>query len=130
MTLLLDTHYAIELLQEHAQGMSEPDILGLAQERGTIHVSAASLWEVAIKSRLGKLPSLVGPADWPDMLEALEVPLLHISPSHILVDVSPEPSHKDPFDRLLLGVCAAEGLQLVTRDRALASHPLAWRPFP
>lgn len=33
----------------------------------------------------------------------------------------------DPFDRLLLAQCRVEGMRLVTRNRALAAHPLAWR---
>ncbi len=46
---------------------------------------------------------------------------------HAIADIGIEPVTKDPFDRLLLGVCAAEGMKLVTLDRALSNHPLAWQ---
>ena len=45
----------------------------------------------------------------------------------LLADAEPEPQTRDPFDRLLLGQCQVENLRLVTLDRALAAHPLAWR---
>jgi hypothetical protein len=39
-------------------------------------------------------------------------------------------SVKEAKNRLLLSTCAAEGLKLVTVDRALVDHALAWKPFP
>ena len=42
-------------------------------------------------------------------------------------ELDPEPPTRDPFDRLLLAQCAVDNLRLVTVDRALAGHPLAWR---
>lgn len=53
--------------------------------------------------------------------------LLPIDHRYALAAVNPEPATRDPFDRLLLGQCAVEGMRLVTRDRALALHPYAWR---
>ena len=129
MNLLLDTHFAIELGEGLTAGMAEPGILEVAQQAGQLHVSVVSLWEVAIKSRLGKLQLLLSPARWPEAFAVAKLPILNISVSHVLADVGPRPTTKDPFDLLLLGICAAEGMQLVTRDRALADHPLAWQPF-
>jgi PIN domain nuclease of toxin-antitoxin system len=60
----------------------------------------------------------------------LGVQLIGIEFQHVVANINPEPPTKDPFDRLLLGVCAAEKLQLVTMDRALSGHPLAWRDIP
>jgi PIN domain nuclease of toxin-antitoxin system len=53
--------------------------------------------------------------------------MLVINPEHVLATVEPEPATRDPFDRLLLGQCQVENMRLVTLDRALSSHPLAWR---
>lgn len=52
---------------------------------------------------------------------------LDVTTDHALVEVDPVPATRDPFDRLLLGVCAVEGMRLVTTDRVLQDHPLAWR---
>ncbi|MGH6854983.1 MAG: type II toxin-antitoxin system VapC family toxin [Aestuariivirga sp.] len=129
MRLLLDTHYAIELLDRRASGMHERNVLDQAEEQGDLFISVASLWEVAIKSRLGKLPLLLRADDWPEMLGALEIPLVTITHDHILADIGPEIRTRDPFDRLLLGVCAAEDMRLVTMDRDMVGHPLVWRSF-
>ncbi len=90
-------------------------------------VSLASLWELAIKARLGKLPLAIALRQWPGALREMGFALLPIYSDQVLADIGPEPTHKDPFDRLLLGVCAAENMRLVTLDRALINHPLAWR---
>jgi PIN domain nuclease of toxin-antitoxin system len=54
--------------------------------------------------------------------------ILNIAAPHVLALVTPEPRPRDPFDRLLLAQCAVENLRLVTVDRALVDHPLAFRP--
>jgi len=90
-------------------------------------VSVASIWELAIKERIGKLPISTPLGLWPDALFLLGVQLLEIRLSHVLADIGPEPDTNDPFDRLLLGTSAAESFDLVTLDRALVDHPLAWR---
>ncbi|MBC8036440.1 MAG: PIN domain-containing protein [Rhizobiales bacterium] len=130
MKFLLDTHYAIKLVDRHAGGMHEPDVLEKVQEQGELAISVASLWEVAIKSRLGKLPLLLNAAKWPSMLAALEIPLLRITHGHVLAEIGPLLGTNDPFDRLLLGICVAEDMRLVTADRALIGHQFAWRQFP
>jgi PIN domain nuclease of toxin-antitoxin system len=66
-------------------------------------------------------------ADLAGFLETIGTVLLPISRDHVLAEVDPAPETRDPFDRLLLAQCQVEGMRLVTRDRALAAHPLAWR---
>lgn len=130
MKLLLDTHFGIELGEGLPPGMSEPGILEIAQLAGELHLSVVSLWEVVIKSRLGMLSLRLDPARWPEAFAAARLPVLPLAAKHVLADIGPSPATKDPFDLVLLGVCAAEGMRLVTRDRSLVGHPLAWRPFP
>jgi len=89
--------------------------------------SVASLWEIAIKWRLGKLPIKTPPSALPDVLSRGKISLLNIDHRHVLAALDPEPATRDPFDRLLLAQCQVEGMRLVTVDKALAVHPLAWR---
>lgn len=89
--------------------------------------SVASLWEIAIKWRLGKLPIKRPPSTLPDALSRGRIGLLNIDHRHALAELDPEPATRDPFDRLLLAQCQIEGMRLVTIDRVLAAHPLAWR---
>ena len=90
-------------------------------------MSAASLWEIAIKSRLGKLRLRTRLGALPELLEMLGVGIIAIDARRALAAVEPEPTTRDTFDRMLLAQCQIEGLKLVTVDRALASHPLAVR---
>ncbi|MGQ0483749.1 MAG: PIN domain-containing protein [Hyphomicrobiales bacterium] len=128
--MLLDTHFVIELIGLRLGGLGEPEPHPALVDLTNVNVSAVSLWEAAIKSRIGKLPLVRTVEKWPDMLGAASVPLLPITAAHILAEIGPEIRTHDPFDRLLLGVCAAENMQLVTMDRDMVKHPLAWRPFP
>jgi PIN domain nuclease of toxin-antitoxin system len=92
------------------------------------HLSAASLWEIAIKSRLGKLRLKPRLNALPELLDSLGIAILAINEHHALAAVEPEPKTRDPFDRMLLAQCQIEGLRLVTMDRSLMSHPLAAKP--
>ena len=124
MKLLLDSHVLIGLIEESLRpGFRD----ALADPQYELHASVASLWEIAIKVRLGKLP-LKSPIDrWPELIADTGMVLLGIEASHVLADVTPAPATRDPFDRLLLAQCAIERMQLVTLDRILAGHPLAMR---
>jgi PIN domain nuclease of toxin-antitoxin system len=119
--LLLDSHFVIDLLDpEKATSQSwvnEP-----------IYVSVASLWELAIKVRQGKLRLIAPIQKMENRLQRLGCTILTIKATHVVADLDPWPDTNDPFDRLLLAVCQVEGLRLVTRDRKLIDHPLAWRP--
>ena len=121
MAVLLDTHILLELL--HAGG-------GAAAEwaEQPVFVSIASLWEISIKVRQGKLATGIPVAEIEESLEALGGAWLAITGVQAVAEVSPWPDTNDPFDRLLLAVCQIEDLRLVTRDSKLLDHPLAWRP--
>jgi PIN domain nuclease of toxin-antitoxin system len=77
---------------------------------------------------MGKLPLTIPLTDWPSALSDAEIQLIDISVAHILAEVEPLPSTKDPFDRWLLATAEVERLGFVTVDRAMLDHPLAWRP--
>jgi PIN domain nuclease of toxin-antitoxin system len=91
-------------------------------------VSIASVWEMAIKARLGKLPLGMPVWELPVSVLAFGYTLLGIDQHHAIEDLLDEPATSDPFDRILLAQCQVEGMRLVTTDRALQAHPLAWRP--
>ena len=126
MKLLLDTHIFLALIGGAASLTGQAAAL-LKDDGGEHHLSAASLWEIAIKSRLGKLKLAAGLGALPGLLDGLGVKILAIDERHALASVEPEPMTRDPFDRMLLAQCKVEGLRLVTIDRALVSHPLAAR---
>jgi PIN domain nuclease of toxin-antitoxin system len=99
----------------------------LADSESEFYVSVASLWEIAIKWRLGKLKLSNDLELLPDIVTSVGLELIPINEHHVLATVKPEPMTRDPFDRLLLAQCSVEGLRLVTVDGALISHTLAIR---
>jgi PIN domain nuclease of toxin-antitoxin system len=124
--ILLDTHILLSALGQVDLVLPAPIQRELMELDGS-GVSVVSIWEIAIKYRIGKM-RLYFPLDkLPTMIERQNIVIIDISAEHTLADIGIEPITKDPFDRLLLGVCAAEGMKLLTIDKALVDHPLAWR---
>ena len=128
MRLLLDTNVLIPLVRGRLAERDRTIAALLVSAESHSFVSVATLWEIAIKMRLGKLDMGVALHDLPGLVEANKLTALAINGRHAVADVDPEPATRDPFDRLLLAQCAVEGLLLVTFDRVLSTHHLAWRP--
>lgn len=124
--MLLDTHMVLSILGQ-TDLVFPIEIANRLREPKKSFVSVASIWEIAIKHRIGKLSISFNLNRLPQILEDIGIAVLDIEPKHTLAEIGPEPITKDPFDRLLLGVCAAEGMKLLTIDKALVDHPLAWR---
>ncbi len=80
-------------------------------------LSVASVWEVAIKHRLGKLP--VSARRFRDEMRSAGAVILSVSDEHALATAELPYAHRDPFDRLLLSVAELEHLVLLTADEAL-----------
>jgi PIN domain nuclease of toxin-antitoxin system len=123
MKALLDTHtflWAIadqEKLSRRAQQIyTGPNDLWL---------SVASVWEILIKARAGKLP-LPKPAG-PYLLKELaknRIEVLPIALDHVLRTESLPLHHRDPFDRLLIAQSIEEGWPIVTADPLFARYPV------
>lgn len=82
-------------------------------------VSAASVWEIAIKRGLGKLDA---PGDLLEQLERARVELLPITARHADRVATLPPHHRDPFDRLLVAQAMNENLALVSSDESLRRY--------
>jgi PIN domain nuclease of toxin-antitoxin system len=124
--ILLDSHIVLSALGLVDISLT-PAMRRQMSDHENIYVSVVSIWELAIKHRLKKLGLAVPPDQLADLLERLNIEVLPILATHTVSNIGPEPSTKDPFDRLLLGVCAVEGMSLLTLDEKLIDHPLAWR---
>jgi PIN domain nuclease of toxin-antitoxin system len=125
--LLLDTNILLGLIDGRFIALQRPMRDVIISSDNVSHVSVASLWEIAIKVRLGRLKLAVSPTSLPELIERMALQLIAINHHHVLAGVQPEPATRDPFDRLLLAQCLIENLQLLTTDRVLVKHPLAWR---
>ncbi|HZP08760.1 type II toxin-antitoxin system VapC family toxin [Methyloceanibacter sp.] len=124
MRLLLDTHVLLALIERGTADLPANVAALLQDPENEHHLSAASLWETAIKWRLGKLKLTPSLTSLPELLIGLGIKIIAINEHHALASPEPEPVTRDPFDRMLLAQCQVENLKLVTMDRALLDHPL------
>jgi PIN domain nuclease of toxin-antitoxin system len=121
-TFLLDTHTFLWMA-------SEPDRLGpsararVEEPSSELHLSIASVWEIAIKASLGRL-TLQGPVDRfvREQLTATRTTLLGIDVSHAAVVAELPWHHRDPFDRLLAAQAFSGGLVILSRDAAFDAY--------
>lgn len=128
MNLLVDTHVALAMLGEGDRPLPPAMKEAIAFDRNRIFVSVVALWEIAIKSQLGRLALACALEILVEALREHRCTILDLSAAHVLAVPEPMPDTRDPFDRLLLAICAVEDMQLLTWDQELLSHPLAWRP--
>ena len=88
-------------------------------------VSVASIWEVAIKHRLGKLP--VDPTTFRDETLAAGASLLGISDAHAIETARLPAIHEDPFDRLIIAQARTEALVAVSSDARWSMYGIPLR---
>lgn len=117
MRILLDTHLLLWALARPAKlsAAARKQI-----ETAEVFVSAASIWEISIKSALGKLV-----ADPQEVLAAVEpagFSLLPVTGEHAARAAKLPPVHKDPFDRMLVAQASSEPMILLTNDDALREY--------
>jgi PIN domain nuclease of toxin-antitoxin system len=128
MRLLLDTNIIIPLINDKIDELPDEFVALVLNVQAEKMASVVVFWEMAIKNRLGKLPLPCSRSELLELVTFLGVRMLPVTVPHSVTDVDPWPDTNDPFDRLMLAVCKSENLQLLTTDRALLDHPLAWRP--
>jgi PIN domain nuclease of toxin-antitoxin system len=123
MKLLLDTHALLWFIGNDSQlsATARENIENPAHDK---FVSAASLWEIAVKLSLEKL-KLPRPFDevFPQQLEVNGFELLPISCVQLNQLAALPFHHRDPFDRLLIAQALADGMTIVTRDPAFSKYP-------
>jgi PIN domain nuclease of toxin-antitoxin system len=118
MRLLLDTHVFLWAVTANRRLKSRTREFLLQAD--AVYVSAASIWEIAVKTRLGKIE-----AEAAFLVEAIDssgFQELPVSAQHAAAVAKLPLHHSDPFDRLLLAQAFLEPLRFVTADSALAVY--------
>ena len=121
---LLDTHVLLWWLNGDERLSPERERI-LSAHRCL--VSSASIWEVAIKHRLGKLP--LPPEVLIHIARDAGFESLPITSEHAAATSALPPHHQDPFDRLLLAQARLEQLSLITADAHLLRYGDAVEPL-
>lgn len=122
MRLLLDTHLLLWAAAEPMKLSPEARDLIAAPENDLLF-SAASLWEVAIKTSLGRPDFRVDAGALRFGLVKAGYVELPIFARHVVAVGGLPPLHKDPFDRLLVAQALTDGTTLLTSDAMVAAYP-------
>ena len=118
MRLLLDTHIFLWVVMESPR-LKAPARQTI-ESAEQVFVSAASIWEAAIKSRLGKMEA--DPEALAEAIASSGFTELPVTAAHAAGVASLPLHHADPFDRLLLAQALAEPLRLLTADDVVAQY--------
>lgn len=128
MRLLLDTHVFLWLVEGNPN-LSSAAATALMDPANDLYLSAASVWELAIKAGNKKI-TLADPvagyvAKWTAAYHLLSLP---VEAAHAAAVADLPFHHKDPFDRLLIAQTSAENMTLVTADAVLGAYgvPILW----
>jgi len=122
MKVLLDTNTFL-------WGLSAPEKLSLTARNVVASserfLSVASIWEVLIKVRTGKLPLPLPAGDYlTTKMSANGVSVLSIKLEHVLQIERLQLHHRDPFDRMLIAQSVEEGWPIITSDPMFKQYPI------
>lgn len=123
MNILLDTHTLLWLVSQ--PGTVDPEALvRLTDPATSVSVSAASAWEIAIKTRLGRLDGSTLLETWSSQMEAMRVDDLPIGADDAILAGRLPWDHRDPFDRAIVAQALRRNLTVATRDEKILTASL------
>lgn len=127
MNFLLDTHAFLWFVNDHFS-LSATAKDSIEDQQSLVYLSAASIWEMAIKSSLGKLALPVSLQQFVDAhIARNEFGVLQITAEHaeeVAKLPFPKSGHRDPFDRMIIAQAICHDLTIITRDAAFGDYPI------
>ena len=127
MRLLLDTHILLWGLSDDRR-LNKPTREIIVNPNNEVFVSAASIWEIAIKASLGRIDVEVEDLD--AAIADAHFQALPITFSHAVMAGRLPTVHRDPFDRMLVAQAGVEELRIVTHDRIFERYSLSTQGLP
>ena len=121
MKYLVDTHIFIWWMKQDKRIKKEIKSI-LQDPQNYIYLSIATVWEIVIKKKIGKLKI---PHDWKVTLKESNFLLLPISLEHVYKLENLPLHHRDPFDRMLVSQAIVENATLITGDNKLWQYDVA-----
>ena len=118
MRLLLDTH--LFLWAVAGNPLLKPATRRVIESAEQVYVSAASLWEITIKARLGKIQA--DPEELATAIDASGFLELAVTAAHAVAVGRLPLHHQDPFDRILIAQSVTEPLRFLTADAILSRY--------
>ena len=121
MRLLLDTHLLLWAVANSGRLSAEARSL-IEDPQNDVHYSAASVWEIAIKSTLRRKNFRVDLVLLQSTFPTMGLTELPVKAEHAVGITQLPPIHRDPFDRLLVAQSVVEPMVLLTNDAVLARY--------
>ncbi|MGV0812049.1 type II toxin-antitoxin system VapC family toxin [Mycolicibacterium boenickei] len=118
MNVLLDTHTLLWLVSEPS-GLNNATLAVLSSPDTNLWATAASAWEIAIKTRLGRLDGEPLLSGWNEILADMSTSELPIESADAILAGKLPWDHKDPFDRVIVAQALRRNLTIATRDTKL-----------
>lgn len=122
MRLLVDSHSLIWAVDDPSR-LTSTAATALRNPANELLLSAATLWEIAIKTGLGKLTLSLRYRQWMDKAIAdLDLAILPITVEYADVQATLPQHHRDPFDRLVIAQALTETVAIVSADAGLDQY--------
>lgn len=121
MRLLLDTHIALWAITDSPRLAAQARSL-ILNPGNSVHISTATVWEIAIKHMLGRGGMPVSGTQAAAHFQAAGYIELPIANAHVSMLETLPPHHADPFDRLLVAQALTEPLRLLTHDAIVSQY--------
>jgi PIN domain nuclease of toxin-antitoxin system len=123
MNVLLDTHILLWLVSQPSQ-LDSAAVELLTEPATNIWVTAASAWEIAVKTRLGRLDGQTLLSNWSDVIASMSTTELPIDSQDAIVAAQLPWAHKDPFDRVIVAQAVRRNFTIATRDARILDAAL------
>jgi PIN domain nuclease of toxin-antitoxin system len=121
LNLLLDTHVALWAISDSPRLPEEARAL-IASPKSSVWVSAASVWEIAIKHQLKKDDMPISGAQALRYFRDAGYHFLQVEPEHAAAVENLPNHHADPFDRILVAQALVEPMRLMSHDPKVALY--------
>jgi PIN domain nuclease of toxin-antitoxin system len=121
LNLLLDTHVALWAITDSSKLPKKAREM-IQSPKSSVWISAATVWEIAIKHSLGRGDMPVSSQDALRYFRDSGYRVLPIDPEHAAAIEDLPAHHADPFDRILVAQALTEPMRLITHDPMVARY--------
>jgi len=123
VNILLDTHILLGLVSEPST-VDDAALEVPSQPSTTVSVTAASAWEIGVKTRLGRLAGETLLSAWSDVIADMSTTELPIDSADAILAARLPWEHRDPFDRVIVAQALRRNLTIATRDTRILDASL------
>ena len=122
---LMDTHVLLWTMFEPKKlsQLAQEIIIDTSKPK---FISVTSVWEIAIKNRIGKLPLSMGVDEIFNNLDASNTGIVGIDYQHIEIYATLPLLHRDPFDGIIIATAILEKMTIITADENIQKYDVPW----